>query len=92
VVFGRRGRVVMVASSSHRARAGRLHPGSRTGRTLRRAATRLAPGLWVSPQHGSRPRFAYRVLGGRIASVAVIAAGEARSAKRLRGDLRAAGL
>jgi hypothetical protein len=91
-VFGRRGRVVVVASSSHRARAGRLHPGSRTGRTLRRAATRLASGLWVSRRHRSRPRFAYRIVGGRIASVAVIAAGEARSAKRLRGDLRAAGL
>jgi hypothetical protein len=82
----------MVASSSHQVNAGRLYPGSQAGRTLRQEGTRLASGLWLSRRSGSGPRFAYRVAGGRIASVAVVAAGETRSAKRLRDDLRAAGL
>jgi hypothetical protein len=90
-VFGNGGHVVMVGSNSARVGAGNLHPGSRTGRALRRAAVRLAPGLWLGRRRRG-PRFVYRVRGRRIATVAAVTPNERRSASRLRGDLRAAGL
>jgi hypothetical protein len=91
-VFGSSGKVEMVASDARSVSAGRLHPGSAIGRRLRRAARRVAVGLWLSRARGSKPRMLYQVRGRRIVAVAAVAAGEARSAARLRGDLRAAGL
>ena len=91
-VFGSSGQVVMVASDARSVSAGRLHPGSAAGRRLRRAARRVAAGLWLSRARAWKPRMLYQVRGRRIAAVAAVSAGEARSAARLRGDLRAAGL
>jgi hypothetical protein len=93
-LFGSVGHVIMVASSSGKVSGGKLHPGSHAGaKALKRAGRRLAAGLWLSKSHGSHPRRLYRVRGGKVVSVAVVSASEARrGAKRLRSDLRAVGL
>jgi hypothetical protein len=91
-VFGSSGRVEMVASDARSVTGVRLRPGAAIGARLKRAARRVGAGLWLSRGHGGRPRVLYEVRGRRIAAVAAVAAGDARSASRLRGDLRAAGL
>ncbi|MGI8507207.1 MAG: hypothetical protein ACR2MK_10500 [Solirubrobacteraceae bacterium] len=90
-VFGARGQVEMVASSSPGVRAGRLHPGSRAS-AVARVARSLGHGLWLGRRLARGTRFVYRARAGRVTWVAAVTPYAARSRARLRGDASTAGL
>jgi hypothetical protein len=90
VAFNARGRIALIGATARATRAGALHPGARVGR--RRGLHRIARGLWAGHSLAHGARFVYGVRAGRVRFVAVAARADVRHARRLRADLRAAGL
>lgn len=72
-------------------RAGAIHPGT-SAKRLAHHSRSLGHGLWLGRRLRHGARFVYRVRGGRVRWVAVASRTEARRARALRRDLRAAGL
>ncbi len=89
-VFDSRGHTAFVASTASGDRAAGVAPGSSAGALSGRTVS-VGGGVLASPAHGGT-RFVYGVRGGRVRWVAAAKSSEARSVRRLRADVRAAGI
>ena len=90
-VFGAGGRLGLIASTSRGASAAGIRLGA-SARALRGRTVSAGRGVLISRARAGAARFVYGVRGGKVQWVAVAAGSESRSASRLRGDLRAAGI
>jgi hypothetical protein len=89
-VLNRRGKLTLLASNARGHRARRIGRGARAGR-LRGRARSIGGGLFVR-RAGPSTRFVYRVRAGRVRYVAIASRSLASSPRRLRAQLRLAGL
>jgi hypothetical protein len=96
-VFGPTGHVAFVTGTGPAYHAGGLAPGSRVAgkrlRRLRRSARSLGGGIWIGRGRltgGSR--FVFVVRRGVVRSVGVVSRVDARTARTVGSDVRAAGL
>jgi hypothetical protein len=90
-VFNSGGRVTMWATNARGYSAGGIEVGQRS-RVLRASATRLAPGLWISPRLRGGNRFVYGVRGNRVTYVALAGRSIAHRRAGLHSALTSAGV
>ncbi len=90
-VFGPHAKVAAVFSTAPRYRVGSVHPGARAG-AVTRGARSIGHGLWLGKRLRDGARYVYGVRGGRVRFAGVASRRAARSVRRLRADVRSAGV